>query len=215
MTTAIGAYATTALVKARIAQDSTFTAAEDTLIGTLCDQINQFIEGSAGAGRVIAPLAASTYTFDGVDSVRYGRRLYIKAGIRMITTLSIGSSTGQTPALVAAGDYFIGPRVQDRIPGWPGSYIQITNVASTAFWYAYGNVVVVGSANLTFGWAAIPDDLIDMALTTVARAWYSRQNGQADIVGSDETGAPLVSRFVAPHHWGILKSYRDPSIGTG
>ena len=32
--------------------------------------------------------------------------------------------------------------------------------------------------------------------------------GQADIIGNDDTGAPLVSRFVAPHHRDILRAYR-------
>jgi hypothetical protein len=40
------------------------------------------------------------------------------------------------------------------------------------------------------------------------RAWHARQSGQADIIGNDETGAPLVSRYVSAYHWSTLKAYR-------
>jgi hypothetical protein len=29
-----------------------------------------------------------------------------------------------------------------------------------------------------------------------------------DIVGNDETGEPLVSRYVATYHWAAIKAYR-------
>ena len=53
MTTAIGSYATLAAVKARLS--GTFDSTDDTLLGTLCDQANQFIESPQGTGRVLAP----------------------------------------------------------------------------------------------------------------------------------------------------------------
>lgn len=53
MATAIGSYATTALVKARLS--GTFDSTDDALIGSLCDQVNQYIESSMGCGRVLAP----------------------------------------------------------------------------------------------------------------------------------------------------------------
>ena len=31
----------------------------------------------------------------------------------------------------------------------------------------------------------------------VVRAWHARQSGQTDIVGNDETGAPIVSRYLS------------------
>ena len=57
MTTAIGSYATLAAVKSRLVSDSTvtFSAGDDILLGTLCDQANAFIKSAAGTGRVIAP----------------------------------------------------------------------------------------------------------------------------------------------------------------
>jgi len=53
MTTAIGSYATLAAVKSRLS--GTFDSTDDTLLGTLCDQVNAFIESPAGTGRVLAP----------------------------------------------------------------------------------------------------------------------------------------------------------------
>jgi hypothetical protein len=48
---------------------------------------------------------------------------------------------------------------------------------------------------MTTGWAAIPDDITDVALTAATRAWHAVQAGQQDIVGTDDMGRPLVSRF--------------------
>jgi hypothetical protein len=67
MGTAIGSYATLAGVKARLS--GTFDSTDDILLGTLCDQINQFIESPAGCGRVLAPRPVGS----GVASAATGR----------------------------------------------------------------------------------------------------------------------------------------------
>ena len=64
-----------------------------------------------------------------------------------------------------------------------------------------------GTATATAGWTAIPDDITDVALTAATRAWFARQSGQQDIVGSDENGAPLVSRFFSARDLGTLRAY--------
>lgn len=212
MPTATGAYATTALVKARLFAAGVTDTADDTLIGTLVDQVNGFMESKAGMGRVVAPIASATYILDGDGSPL----LYFPLGIRAITALSIGDFTADTLDLLTATDYYLRPLVQDRYPGWPAMYVLLSDKVTglhRAFHAGYGTV----SMTCTAGWAAIPDEVTDVAVTTAVRAWGARQSGQADIVGNDDTGAPLVSRYVAPHHWGIIKAYRmkQPAVIGG
>jgi hypothetical protein len=201
--TAIGTYATAAGVKARLFAAGVTDTADDTLIGTICDQVNQFIEGPAGCGRIIAPISSATYTLDGDGS----GWLYFPKGIRAITALSVGDYSGDTLDLLAASDYVLRPLEQDRLPGWPAFYVRISDRRvglHGAFHQGYGTV----SLTCTAGWAAIPDDLTMVALVTAVRAWGARQSGQADVVGIDDTGAPIVSQFVAREHWGIIRGYR-------
>lgn len=203
MTTAIGSYTTTARVKAKLFAAGVTDTADDTLIGVIVDGVNAFLEGPHGCRRVIAPIPSATYLLDGEG----GRYLYVPMGIRAITALAIGDYTGDTRDTLAATDYFLRPSTQDRLPGWPALYVLLSDQPAGSH-----SVFPVGietvSMTCTAGWAAIPDDLSGIADTTAVRAWHARQSGQADIIGNDETGAPLVSRFVAPEHWGVIKGYR-------
>lgn len=203
MATATGAYATIALVKARIMPAGVTDTTDDSLIGSIVDQVNQFIEGPEGCGRIIAPIPSATYLADG-DGLR---RLYFPRGLRAVTELKIGDYTGDTLDVVAATDYFLRPLPQDRKPGWPAMFIELSDRPAgdhSVFGEGYETVSITATA----GWNAIPDDIIDVAVTTSVRAWHARQSGQADIVGNDETGAPMVSRYVAGFHWATIKAYR-------
>lgn len=203
MATATGAYATTALVKARLLAAGVTDTADDTLIGTIVDQVNQFIESPYGTGRILAPISSATYLLDGDGS----SMLYFPKGIRAITSLSIGDFTADTLDTLVSTDYYLRPLVQDRHPGWPAMYVQLSDKPTgTHRVFAKGFETV--SMTCTAGWAAIPDDIIDVALTTAVRAWHARQSGQADIVGFSDTGEPLVSRYVAPFHWKAIQAYR-------
>jgi hypothetical protein len=314
MTTAIGSYATLAGVKARLS--GTMDSADDTLLGTLCDQVNQFIESPQGCGRVIAPRpvgsgvasaneiqsvtlakaggsvtggtwtltfngstttnlawnitgadlqvalrllatingANVTVTGDGPYAVEFigelaglaqtlmtadasdltvapctatvalvstpqtalyyfdgdgGRTLYVDH--RGIAELAIATQTGGSYTVLAATDYFSRPLPQSRDPGWPATRIELSDVGS--YWYfpvGYSTV----RAKLVLGWPAIPDDIIAVAEVAVVRAWHARQSGQTDIVGTDETGAPIVSRYIPAADWMTLKAYRvAPPVG--
>lgn len=205
MPSATGAYATTAGLKARLFAAGVTDTADDTLMGTICDQVNAFVEGPWGCRRIIAPISSATYILDG-SGLSF---LYFPKGIRAVTALTIGDTTGDTLDTVTAADIFLRPLDQDRVPGWPAFYLYLSDVpVSTVFRRTFPKARSNVSLTCTAGWTAIPDDITDVALTTATRAWHARQSGQADIVGNDDTGAPLVSRFVAPFHWGTIKAYR-------
>jgi hypothetical protein len=198
--TATGTYATTALVKGRLGITD---ATDDTAIGLIVDQVNQFIESPHGCGRILAPISSATYLFDG-DGLT---TLYFPKGIRAITELKIGDHTGDTLDTLVAADYFLRPLTQDRPPGWPAMYVRLSDDPAGDH-SVFGEGFETVSMTCTAGWAAIPDDIIDVALTTAVRAWHGTQAGQTDIVGTDEMGAPIVSRFVAPFHWKAIQAYR-------
>ena len=208
MTTAIGSYATLALVKERLS--GTFDATDDALLGKLCDQVNQWIEGPQGCGRVLAPQSSAVYTFDGDG----GRSLWID--VQSVSLIQIAPSTGEPLVTIPAADYILRPHAQHRAPGWPATRIELSPVATGGYYVfprGYSNVAVT----MVAGWPAIPDDVIGVALTMVVRAWHARQSGQTDIVGNDETGAPIVSRLLSLDDRQTLWSYqtRSPMVIVG
>jgi hypothetical protein len=203
VTTATGTYATTATVKARLFASGVTDTADDTLIGTICDQVNQFVESPQGTGRIVAPVASATYLIDGTGWPHF----YFPRGIRAISALTFADYTGgtKTSAGTEGTDFFVRPTTGERAPGWPAEWVCLSDRHSRRYFPRGYDTI---SLTATTGWTAMPDDLIDVALTTAVRAWHARQSGQADIIGNDETGAPLVSRFVSAYHWSTLKAYR-------
>lgn len=206
MATALGSYATAALIKSRAGiSDST----DDTLLGQIADQVNAYIERETH--RVIAPITGTPvliYDGDGTN------RLYLPitqddtypyvGGIRTITKLEIAQYTGSSYEVIAAGDYFLRGKSHPAAPfnwlylsDWPsGSYARFPK--------GFATVRITATA----GWAAIPDDIIDVALTVAVRLWHARESGQQDIVGTDEMGERLVSRFMSGRDRDTLRAYK-------
>jgi hypothetical protein len=199
--TAIGAYATAAALKARM-NIATADTTDDTVIGLICDQVNAYIEGPQACGRVIAPISSAVYLFDGDGSncLRYPK------GIRAVSLLEIAYYTGGAYQTVASTDYFLRPGPAELTPGWPYNRIELSNLPLGAFiFFPVGfNTVRV---TMTTGFAAIPDDITEVALVAAARAWHAVGAGQADIVGTDEMGRPLVSRFFSKRDLETLAAY--------
>ena len=131
----------------------------------------------------------------------------LDAAAREVAELAVAQMTGGAYSVLAATDYFSRPLPQDRSPGWPATRIELSDYPTSGYYYFPAGYATV-RAKIVTGWAAIPDDITDVAVTTAVRAWGARQSGQADIVGNDETGAPLVSRYVSGFHWAAIKAYR-------
>lgn len=195
MTTAIGSYATSALLKA---QTDISDTADDTVLGYVCDRINQYIETKTR--RPICPVGSATYLLDGdgCDRFRFDR------GIRAVTDLSVGDVTGGTRITLASTDYFLRPLEHDRVPGFPATLVILSDVGSRrSFPKGFATI----SMTATTGFAAIPDDITELALVAATRAWHALQSGQADIVGTDDMGRPLVSRFFSARDLETLRTY--------
>lgn len=197
MTTAIGSYITTALLKARLPVGDTD---DDTILGTICDQVNQYIEGATG--RVLAPVSSVARTFDGTGT----RCLRVRQGVRTVSLLELAYFTGGSFATVTSTDYFLRPETDKLAPAEPYSEIWLSDRPSSGFAvFPMG----LGTVRVTATWgpAAIPDDVAEVAAVIATRAWYARSTGQADIVGTDEMGRPLVSRFVSGRDRDTLRRY--------
>lgn len=216
MTTAIGAYATPALVKARLGSDATWSSDDTALLSTLCDQLNNWIESTVG--RALAPRPETTILLDGIMAEDGESLLPVVFGVNEIAstsatlTLEIAPRTGGTFVTVPRTDWFLRPLAINRRPGWPATVIRLTdapsagNTSGNRFWPGYENVRISGPAG-TFGWPAIPDEITELAVTAVVRAWSARQAGQTDVIGSDEYGKPIVSRYVSGRDRDTLRRY--------
>lgn len=199
MATATGSYATTTALKSRLGITD---ATDDTLLGTICDQVNAYIEGPEGAGRIIAPISGTpTYLYD-VDEV--ADTLEVPEGVRTVTLLEIAAYTDAAYETIAAADYFLRPI--RPYSGWPYTKLRLSD-RPTGSYSVFPKGFEVVRLTGTFGFAAIPDDVTDVALTAATRAWHSRKAGQTDIIGTDEMGRPLVSRFFSQRDRETIRAY--------
>lgn len=199
------AYCTTELVKVRLGIGTADTD-DDALLDDIVEQTNDYIE--AYTWRPIGPTNGGTATFDGYEDVDPdGRTLFVRQGIRAITSITVATSTGATPVSGTAADFVILPRTQNRKPDWPGFHVRVKDTVTGAvsqFAHGYGDIVIVGD----FGWASIPPAIKEVAETLAVRTWHARKTGQADIVGSEANGEPIVSRYLSTRDKMLLRSFR-------
>jgi hypothetical protein len=162
-------------------------------------------------GLTVAPCTATVALVSTPQTALYyldgdGSRL-LWVDVRAVSELAVASQTGGSYTVLDAADYFLRPQPLDREPGWPATRIELSDYPTSGFWYfptGYNTVRL----KAVLGWPAIPDEITDVALTMAVRAWHARQSGQTDIVGTDETGAPVVSRYISGRDRETLKRYR-------
>lgn len=199
------AYATTANVKVRLGIESDDTR-DDDLLDDVCDQVNDWIESYTW--RPVGPTNGGTLTFDGYEDVSDDlTTLYVRQGVRSVTSMTVALSTGATPATASTDDLVVLPRSQNRKSGFPGSMVRFKDYIAgpvNLFGRGYGDIVVVGD----FGFEAIPPALTEIAEVIAVRTWKARQSGQDDVVGSEANGEPIVSRYVSGKDKMTLKQYR-------
>lgn len=206
--TATGAYATATLLQGLIGGGQTFDMADTTLMGLICDRVNQYLESEMR--QVVAPISSATYVYDG----RGLRHLYLPfpssgvgiGGLRVASLVEVQTSTGAGYATVPAADYFL--RSPAPMAG-PFRWLVFSDLPSGSYniWPdGYATVRVTATA----GWTAIPDDLTMLALGIAQRAWNARQAGMQNVEGVDENGRPVVARFFQLPDWRTLKRYTVP-----
>lgn len=202
MATATGSYATASALKTRAGISDT---TDDTLLGTICDQINAYMERVTK--RVLAPITSASYLYDGDGS----RELYLPitgdgskiGGVRAVSLLEVAPYTGGAYQTVASGQYFLRGRV--NVDG-PYERLILSDMSTSGYGYFPCGLATV-RVTATAGWPAIPDDITEIALVAAVRAWHAREAGQTDIVGTDEFGKPVVSRFFSTRDYASLMDY--------
>src|SRR3954469_5452836 len=114
MATAIGAYATTAALKALI---GTTDSDDDAVLALLCDRVNAYIEQVTG--RVLAPVTSAVFLLDGDGT----NRLYFPRGIRAVSLLEIADVTDGSYNTETSTNYRLRPPDHERKPGWPATWL--------------------------------------------------------------------------------------------
>lgn len=206
--TAIGSYATTAALKALI---GTTDSDDDSLLGTICDRVNQHIETETR--QPICPIGSRTYLYDIPDTTRRGlgtSRIFAPmpvdaptkgiGGLRAVTLVEYGGYSGATYSTLASTDYFlrerkgvIGPYQWLCFSDRPlGSYSSFATGRAT--------IRVTGTA----GWDAIPDDLTQVALLIAQKMWNARAVGREPT----EDGLPPVAAMTTNLERGTMWNYR-------
>lgn len=205
MTVAFGTYVGTATLIERLGGTAAMGTADNALLASICDQVNTYIEQVTG--RILSPIGAGTVTFDVDEStqVLYSQRgNALKDGIRAITSVEIADQTGGAYTTLPATDYFLRPSYPRQ--GWPYTELWLSDITTGGFSLfpeGFNTVRVV----CTRGWAETPEDIEDVAVTLAVRTWHARQAGQADRVGTDEMGQPLVSRYLSARDRETLYRY--------
>jgi hypothetical protein len=200
--TAIGSYATATALKTLANISGT---SDDTLIGLICDRVNQFIESETH--RVLAPISSATYVYDGDGC----NSLYLPTppavapigGLRAITLLELAYYTGGAYTTVASTDYFL--RQQVGMTG-PFERLYLSDIPTSGF-LVFPRGFATVRITATAGWAAIPDDITELALVVAQRAWNAREVGFQDVAGHDEQGRPYVARFLSGRDRATLARY--------
>ena len=189
---------TLASVKQQVATTST---TDDDLLASKIAGIN---------GRIIqrigyypGPSTDTSRVYHGKDAA--GRRLWLPGGVRSITTLTVGGSTGATQTAATSTDYIYGPDSYLLRPGEPYAFLEWKDVTTGnwGYWpYGYSNVTITG----LFGWNQVPEDLVAIATEWAVHDWKVRNTG-GGVIASEEFGFTDLSRI--PFEWRrVIDSYR-------
>lgn len=146
------------------------------------------------------PSGDRTYTFDG----RGGAVLFVRRGVRSITTLEVATETGGAYSIVAASDYFLRPSAAEREPGWPATQLWLSDVGDTPCFYPGFDTIRITGA---FGFAAVPKELEAIALTLVVAAARELGNSGGETVTVNVDGDRVYERALSLKDWRTLEHY--------
>jgi hypothetical protein len=174
---------TTAQVKARLQSSAggvTFTAADDTLIGELIDQVTDWVQHYTG--RKFIAVNSATYIMD----TQAGYVLRFPMGIRTLSALAVNTTahqpdTGGTYTAVTAANILLRPSAADLPVGWPATEIRLSRAGTVVF----GNIENGASVTCTAGFATVPPDIQAVALDAVVAAFQNRKSGASGVIGAE------------------------------
>jgi len=188
------------------------------------------VTGISGSTVTTATNVASTHTgavkrvyvFDGFNSYENGKVLPIPLGIISLTSLEVatfsaGSGGCNTVNVVwytiPNSDTFIRPNYQERVPGWPGTELCITNVPlpgdiTPSFYPGYNNCRV----DAAMGWPATPDDLAEVGLNMAVALYRGRGSTGGEMVSVGTDGTPVINRALTYEDKWTLSRYARKDV---
>lgn len=181
---------------------------DDPFIVTVVDAVNEWLVGRVGMD-VVPAAGTAVRTLDGSGS----RELFVPGGLRGLGTVEV-SLDGSSWVDVTA-DVELLPRDWERPPNEPYHTLRIRERpagSASAFPSAESSVRVTTAQ---WGYERWPADLVEVGETVAARMYAARVTGQRDVIGSDATGAPLVSRFVSSKDRETIDSHRFANSDFG
>lgn len=169
-------------------------------------RINKFLS-SAGFDFFRHPAVTGTEirTYDG-DNRNW---LYVTQGITSLTLVRLATTTGATPASLAATDWKL------RLPAqYDGPYLtlQLTGVAGYPYLYSgYDTVELTG----VFGYTAIPDDVVQATLMWAADLYRLGAGGGTPLSATgEEFGQERFIGGMPRFTWETLEDYRKRHAGA-
>lgn len=205
--TSLANYASIYDLKQRLSIPATDTTDDENLIQVLA-WTTGWIDSYTGRTFLPDPSSGTrTYVFDGYDAVEGGRCLLIPQGIRSISSMTIATNTGAAGQSIPTPDLFIRPNVQERVPGWPGTEIWMTDIPTSNpvpyFAQGYSNISITG----TFGWSAIPSEIEDVCLNVSVSKWRGRGSGGGDSFTIGGDGERTFERLLSYQDRATLRRY--------
>lgn len=175
---------------------------DDDWLQTAVDAVAAAVEREVGSD--LGSSADTTRTYDGSNATDGGRRLRIPGGIRAFTAVEVSNDASTWTAVT--DDVRLGPPTWEKPSERPYSYIESKPDKSVCLG-SYVYVRVTGTTNITFGWAAWPDEVVQDALVAVQRMMLER--GQQGQYPNETSAVRYLNKRMLATYRGI---YRQPDI---
>ena len=188
-------YATLANVKAMLGDLDSSHDAELTALITRASAVVDLL-----SGRRFDSYAATKY-FDGNrDRILPVPDLVSVTTVRLRDT-SLDTSTWRT---VPAGDVLLGPTTRDTATT-PARWLRLSrNITGADYRWPFGEKVIEIAG--TWGWPAVPADVVQATIDLTLHLWRRRGSGDADI-GIPDLSQPVFTRALPALAYRILERY--------
>lgn len=160
---------------------------DDDYIATVVDAVNDWI--IARIGLDLSPSGTATRKLDGDGT----RELFVPGGLRSVSVVQVSSDFWDSFTAVT-DDVTLLPEAWRKPPSEPYHVLRLSEASGLCFPRGEQTVLITSSE---WGYAAWPDRIVEVAETIAVRMVVARTTGQRDVIGSDELGNPVVSRFVS------------------
>ena len=152
--------------------------------------------------------------FDGDEAD--SRVLLAPNGIITLTALEVTPTWNAASSswnLVPGTDYLLRPTPLDREPGWPATEIHMSPIPSSGNTYPYfAGYKAIARGSGSFGWPAIPDEVVGVSLDVAVAAYRARASGGGETFTIASTGERSFERSLSYQGRKTLMRYTSKSI---